>query len=222
MQKQSEKIYAFIGAGMTWFAVIVQFYLLMKNNPAPTVLEKVLRFFGYFTVDTNILVALSFTFIALESTSGLGKFFTKASTATSITAYIIIVGITYNVFLRSTWNPQGMQKLVDELLHSVIPTVYVIFWVAFVPAEKLKWKHSLLWLIYPFVYMIYAIIFGAITKYYPYPFVDVNELGQNKALINAGLVLVIMFLLSLALIGTGKIMKRFDGAEERDKSISLK
>ena len=222
MEKRSARIYAFVGAAMTWFAVIVQFYLLMKNNPAPTTLEKVLRFFGYFTVDTNILVALSFTFIALQSNSNLGRFFRKVSTVTAITAYIIIVGITYNVFLRSTWNPQGMQKLVDELLHSVIPIVYVIFWVAFVPAEKLKWKDSFPWLIYPIVYMIYAIIFGAITKYYPYPFVDVNELGYNKALINAGLVLVIMFLLSLALIGTGKIMKKFDGGEESDKSISLK
>jgi len=201
MEKRSARIYAFVGAAMTWFAVIVQFYLLMKNNPAPTTLEKVLRFFGYFTVDTNILVALSFTFIALQSNSNLGRFFRKVSTVTAITAYIIIVGITYNVFLRSTWNPQGMQKLVDE---------------------KLKWKDSFPWLIYPIVYMIYAIIFGAITKYYPYPFVDVNELGYNKALINAGLVLVIMFLLSLALIGTGKIMKKFDGGEESDKSISLK
>lgn len=214
MEKRSARIFAFIGAVITWFAVIVQFYLLMKNNPASTALEKVLRFFGYFTVDTNILVALSFTFIALNSNSRLGKFFTKASTVTAITAYIIIVGITYNIFLRSTWNPQGLQKLADELLHSVIPIVYVIFWVAFVPAEKLKWKYSLLWLIYPIVYMVYAFVFGVVTKFYPYPFVDVNELGYNKALMNAGLVLVVMFLLSLALIGTGKIMKKFDGIEE--------
>jgi len=167
MEKRSVRIYAFIGAVITWFAVIVQFYLLMKNNPAPTTFEKVLRFFGYFTVDTNILVALSFTFIALNSNSRLGRFFTNASTVTAITAYIIIVGITYNVFLRSTWNPQGWQKLVDELLHSVIPVLYVIFWVAFVPAEKLKWKNVFPWLIYPIVYMAYAIILGAITKYYP-------------------------------------------------------
>lgn len=215
MGKKSARIFAFVGAAMSWFAVIVQFYLLMKNNPASTTFEKVLRFFGYFTVDTNILVALSFTFIALNSNSRLGRFFTKASSVTAITAYIIIVGITYNVFLRSTWNPQGLQKLVDELLHSVIPVVYVIFWLAFVPAEKLKWKNAFPWLIYPIIYMAYAIILGAITKYYPYPFVDVNELGYNKALLNASLVLLTLFLLSLALIGTGKIIKNFNGYEER-------
>jgi hypothetical protein len=212
MEKRPARIYAFIGAVVTWFALIAQFYLHMKNSPVPAG-EALLRFFGYFTIDTNILVALSFTLIALNNNSRLGRFFAKPSTVTAITAYIIIVGITYNVFLRSTWNPQGLQKLVDELLHSVIPIVYVIFWVAFVPAEKLKWKFALPWLIYPIVYMIYAIIFGAITKFYPYPFVDVNELGYNKAMINGGLVLLTMLLLSLALIGTGKIMKKFDGDE---------
>jgi hypothetical protein len=214
MEKRSARIFAFIGAVITWFALIAQFYLHMKNSPVPSG-EALLRFFGYFTIDTNILVAVSFTLIVLNSNSRLSKFFTKASTVTAITAYIIIVGITYNVFLRSEWNPEGLQKLVDELLHSVIPIVYVIFWVAFVPAEKLKWKFAFLWLIYPIIYMIYAIILGAITKHYPYPFVDVNDLGYNKAMINAGLVLLTMFLLSLALIGTGKIMKKFDGNEEK-------
>jgi hypothetical protein len=209
MQKQSARIYAFIGAAITWFALIAQFYLHIKNSPVLAG-EAILRFFGYFTIDTNILVALSLTFIALNNNSRLGKFFTKASTITAITVYIIIVGTTYNIVLRSTWDPQGLQKLVDELLHSVIPVLNVIFWMILVPAEGLKWKNAFPWLIYPFAYMIYAVIFGAITKFYPYPFVDVNELGYNKALLNTGVILLIIFLLSLALIGVGKVTKRSD------------
>jgi hypothetical protein len=58
--------------------------------------------------------------------------------------------------------------------------------------------------------MIYALIHGTITKWYPYPFVDVNDLGYKKALLNAGGILLVIFLLSLALIGTGKLMKKFD------------
>ena len=210
MEKRSARIYASIGAVMGWFAVIVQFYLHMQNSPVP-VAEKTLRFFGYFTIDTNILCALCLTFIALQGNSRLGKFFRKATSITALTVYIIIVGITYNILLRNTWNPQGMQKLVDELLHSVIPVYFVLFWFIFVPGENLKWKNSFPWLIYPILYMAYAIIFGAITKFYPYPFVDVNELGYNKALTNSLIVLSLIFLLSLALIGIGKIRKKFDG-----------
>jgi len=58
--------------------------------------------------------------------------------------------------------------------------------------------------------MIYAITFGAVTKFYPYPFVNVTELGYNNALLNAAGIVLVIFFLSLALIGTAKISKRFD------------
>jgi len=208
MEKRSARIYASIGAVMGWFAVIMQFYLLMQNNPAP-VKEKIFRFFGYFTIDTNILCALFLTFIALQSNSRLGRFFRKATTATALTVYITIVGITYNILLRNTWNPQGMQKIVDELLHSVIPVYFILFWFIFVHSQDLKWKNAFPWLIYPILYIVYAIILGGITKFYPYPFVDVNELGYAKALTNSLIVLVLIYLLSLALIGIGTTRKKF-------------
>lgn len=209
MQKQSAKIIALIGALLGWFAVITQLYLMMKNRvlSAP---ETALRFFDFFTIDTNIIVALCFTYIFFGSKSRWGRFFSRASTITAITVYITIVGIVYNVVLRSTWNPYGMQKIVDELLHSVIPALFILFWLFFTPIEQLKWKNAFPWLIYPIIYMIYAMIFGAVTKFFPYPFVNANEIGYNKALMNAGAVLLVIFLLSLALIGTGKLMKRFD------------
>ncbi|HEY5966362.1 MAG TPA: Pr6Pr family membrane protein [Chitinophagaceae bacterium] len=212
MEKRSARIYATIGAVMGWFTVIIQLYLHILNRPVAFG-ESLLRFFGYFTIDTNILCALFLTFVTLQSKSRLGRFFRKATTATALTAYITIVGVTYNILLRNTWNPQGMQKLVDELLHSVIPVYFVLFWFIFVPGKDLKWKDAFPWLIYPISYMVYAIILGAITMFYPYPFVDVNELGYTKALTNSLIVLALIFLLSLAFIGIGKTRKKFDSPE---------
>jgi len=209
MQKKSARIIALLGALIGWFAIITQLYLMMTNRVV-SVPATIFRFFSFFTIDTNILVALCFTFILLRSNSRIGRFFSKATTITAIAVYITIVGIVYNVILRSTWDPQGMQKLVDELLHSVIPLLFILFWLIFVPIEQLKWKNAFPWLIYPIIYMMYAIVHGAITKFYPYPFVDVNELGYNKALLNAGGVLLVIFLLSLVLIVTGKLMSKFD------------
>jgi len=212
MQKQSARIIALVGALLGWFTVITQLYLMMENRVV-SVPGTLLRFFAFFTIDTNIIVALCFTFIFLGNKYRLGRFFSKASTVTAITVYITIVGIVYNVILRSTWDPQGMQKTVDELLHTVIPALFIVFWLIFVPIEQLKWKSAFPWLIYPILYMTYAIIHGAITKFYPYPFVDVNDLGYTKTLLNAGGILLVIFLLSLALIATGKLMKKFDKKE---------
>ena len=209
MQKRSAKIIAFVIALVEWFAIIAQLYLIIANRQAP-VIETLFRFFAYFTVDTNIIVALCFTFICLGTKYRFGRFFSRPSTITAITVYITIVGIVYNVILRSLWAPTGLQMIVDEILHTVIPALVIIYWLIFVPIEELKWKNAFPWLIYPIIYMTYALVLGAITKFYPYPFVDVNELGYNKALINTGGVLLVIFILSLALIGTGKLMKRFD------------
>src|SRR6187200_1657449 len=138
MQKPSTRVVAFIGAAMGWFGVIAQLYLIIANRVV-SVPGTIFRFFSYFTIDTNILVALCFTFIVLGSKSRLGKFFTKSSTITALTVYIIIVGIVYNTILRLTWNPQGLQLVVDEILHSVIPVLFILFWVIFVPTEGLKY-----------------------------------------------------------------------------------
>ncbi|HEX6169819.1 MAG TPA: Pr6Pr family membrane protein [Chitinophagaceae bacterium] len=203
MQKRSTRIIAFIGAAIGWFAIIAQLYLIIVNRVV-SVPGTIFRFFSYFTIDTNILVALCLTFIFLGNKSRLGKFFSKATTISALTVYIIIVGIVYNTILRLTWNPQGLQMVVDEILHSVIPVFFILFWVIFVPTEGLKYKDAFFWLIYPLVYMLYAVIHGAITKFYPYIFVDVTRHGYGKVMSNAGLILFAIFVLSLILIATGK------------------
>ena len=205
MQKKSARIIALLGALIAWFAIIAQLYLMMTNRVV-SVPGTTLRFFSFFTIDTNFLVALCFTFIFLRGNSGVSRFFTKAATITAITIYVTIVGIVYHVILRLTWDPEGLQKIVDELLHSVIPLLFILFWVFFTPIEGLKWKNAFSWLLYPIAFMLYTIIHGAITKFYPYIFVDVTRHGYNKVLSNAGLFLLAIFFLSMVLIATGKVM----------------
>lgn len=202
----SARIFALIGASVAWFGVLTQLYLIIVNRVV-SVPETIFRFFSYFTINTNILVALCLTFIGAGIKTRMGRFFSRPSAVTAITVYIIIVGLVYNTILRSLWQPQGLQMIVDEILHSVTPVFFILFWVIFTPTEELKWKHAVSWLIYPFVYILYALLLGAITKFYPYIFVDVNRHGYFKALSNTGLVLFAIFLLSLILIATGKLAK---------------
>jgi len=206
MQKKSAKIFALVAASVAWFGILAQFYLIIVNRVV-SIPETILRFFAYFTINTNILLALCFTFIGLGIRTNTGRFFSRPSVVTAITVYIIIVGLVYNTILRSLWQPQGLQMIVDEILHSVTPVLFILFWVIFTPTEELKWKYAFSWLIYPLVYIFYALIFGAVTKFYPYLFVDVSRHGYIKALSNTGLVLFAIFLLSLILIATGKVTK---------------
>src|SRR5215213_3929165 len=92
-----------------WFAVIAQF-ILMINNRVASVDETIIRYFSFFTILTNLLVAFVFT----KETNSV----VKPGLIAATTVYISIVGLVYQILLRHIWNPTGLQMLVDELLHS--------------------------------------------------------------------------------------------------------
>lgn len=129
MEKQptiAMRILLAIGAIITWSAVVVQLYLFIVNRATP-ISEVIIRFFSYFTILSNILVALCFTILLLKQESGCGRFFSEPKILTAITTYIGVVGIVYNIVLRSLWAPEGLQMVVDESLHLVIPVLVVLF-----------------------------------------------------------------------------------------------
>ncbi len=197
--------YAALAGLLGWFAVLSQFYLIIVNR-TESVAETVFRFFSFFTVLSNIAVSLCFTGFFMK---GKWKtFFTSASTHTAVTVYIMVVGIVYNLVLRSIWHPVGFQKWVDELLHSVIPLVMLLFWIVYVNKSSLQWKNAFSWMIFPFAYIGYLAIRGAASGFYPYPFVNVTELGYPTVLMNGSILVLVFMLLSLVLIGVAKWIMR--------------
>jgi hypothetical protein len=105
------------------------------------------------------------------------------------------------------WSPKGLQLIVDELLHSVIPVWFILSWCLFVPKQTLQWKNILPWLIYPALYCIYALILGAISGFYPYPFIDVDALGYTKVIYNIAGMLMAFIVIAIILIGIAKLTK---------------
>ena len=190
-------------AVLGWFALVTQFYININSKIASHP-ELVIRYFSYFTILTNLIVAVCCTTLALQPDTRLGSFFAKQKNITAITVYIFVVGFVYNIILRFLWNPEGLQKVVDELLHSVIPILFLLYWLILVSKDELYFKNIFPWLIYPFVYAVYVIIRGSFSGFYPYPFIDVSQLGITKALINAVMLTVLFFFVSFLFVAIGK------------------
>lgn len=202
----AERSFIAIAAIIGWFAIILQLYLIIINNMAVLTMPDILtRFFSFFTIETNILVAVCLTSLLLKPNSRLGSFFSKTTTLTAVTVYITVVGLVYNAVLRFLWAPHGMDRLADELLHLVIPVLFIIYWMRFVPKADLKWNSFLPWLIFPLVYCIYILIRGSIVNLYPYPFMNVTTLGLQTVLINCILVTLSFLVIALILIGIAKL-----------------
>lgn len=201
------RIFFIIGAIITWAAVILQLYLILYNRVA-SIPETLLRFFTFFTILSNILVAVCFTSLLASGRIRQQIFFSRTTVISAVTVYIIIVCLVYQVALRHIWDPKGLQKIVDELLHSVNPIFFVLCWALFVPKYTLQWKNILWWLIFPLCYLVAILVRGELSGYYPYPFVNVIELGYSKVFLNCGVVLIVFLLFSGIIISVGKISNK--------------
>ena len=127
------------GAVIGWLSVFVQFILMISNRVA-SVPETVIRFFSFFTILTNILVAFSFTSLTGMFGEKWKQFFSKATNFTAVTVYILVVGIVYNIILRWLQDFHGLQMWVDESLHLIIPLYVLVYWLCFVSSPVLNGK----------------------------------------------------------------------------------
>lgn len=210
---RARRVYSLIAAVLAWFALVAQLFLTTATVVAQerSVLAGVITFLSFFTILTNILTATAFTAASIAADSRLARFFDRPVMQGAIATYITAVGIVYSLLLRQMWQPQGLQFLVDSMLHDVIPIAFVIQWLVFVCKGQLQWRHAVVWLSYPFVYVIYSLLRGAVSGRYPYPFSDVSVLGYPKVFENTAMLLVGFFVLGLLFVA----IDHFFGARRR-------
>ncbi len=203
--------YRLLAALIGWGALALQYWLMMNADAPTDPVNRTINFFSYFTILTNILVALAMTAPLLAPNSRIGRFFDKPGVRTAIATYIIVVSVTYHLLLRDLWDPQGLQKIADYTLHYGTPALFVLDWLLFVPKRDVPWSAAFKALGYPIVYLAWTLYHGTWSGFYPYPFVDVGQLGMEKVLINSGAMTAAFIVLCLVLIALGKILSRLVG-----------
>lgn len=187
-------------AGIEWFGLIAQLILMLNGKAAP-VGELLMRFFTFFTITTNLLVGVYLLALLFRPTQ---PFFSHPSTQTAIVMYITVVGLIYNLILRQLWSPTGLQAVVDDILHTAIPLLVILYWVIWVDARPVKPRAIWRWLLYPAVYTAIVFVRGAFAHWYPYPFMDLQKLPTATVIRNCAGVLLVFLLFSFLFLFWGK------------------
>lgn len=198
-QFSAEKTYGLMLATITWLSIVLQLYLTTGSF---------FNFISYFTILSNILVALGLSLSLAFSNSNIGRFFALATVKSAIALYIFIVALVYNLVLRSLWAPTGWRLIADNLLHVLVPLLYILYWFIFIPKGSLNWKDGVKWIYFPLAYLFYTLIRGHFTHWYPYPFMDVGKFGYQQVLINVGLMIMAFFLVGLLLIMVNRVLRK--------------
>jgi len=186
------------------YALPVQFYLLLKGSEF-TFFSAAVRFFSFFTITTNSIVFICTAVLLFGGKCAMNAFFRKCTTVTAITVYILIVGIVFNLLLRSIVDLQGHHRIVSEIFHTVVPVLFFFYWLFFVSPQKISFRVISFWLIYPIIYIIYTLFHGIVTSFYPYPFIDATKLGFKTAIVNGIFILVAFVVLSIILISVFRL-----------------
>ncbi|MEO6933192.1 MAG: Pr6Pr family membrane protein [Chitinophagaceae bacterium] len=190
-QSVSTKISMAAIAAIGWFGIIFQYYIATAT-PA--------NFFSFFTIESNLLIAASFTILLIAPHTSAGRFFATATFQSALALYIVVVGLVYNTVLRGLSHLEGMSLLVDTILHVITPAAYYLYWLVFIPKGSLVWKDAMSWLWFPVAYLVYSMVRGPIVGWYPYPFLHAEKLGYPTVMVNILAMILVFFIGSLILI----------------------
>ena len=171
------RLFAALIALVAWAALGIQFYATFSSNGSlPETIWILLRFF---TVITNLLVAIIMTAVAMDrrvspfliggSAVAIGArrhrlYNAPARAGGARRARICSPTPCFTTSCRSQWCYIGWPSLRSSVCAGT---------------------HPFLWSLYPLAYFGYAVARGSIDGRYPYPFMDVAELGATQTMLNA-------------------------------------
>lgn len=169
-------------------------YALLLRTPGLGAVEATLRYLGYFTILSNIGVATVCLALACGRRTGLAGPVARAAVA----LFIGITGLIYVTLLAPLWDPQGAQWWADTGLHYAVPVMYLVGWLAG-PHGGLHRRGLLAALVFPTVYLGWALLVGRLSGQYPYPFLDLSALGVGLVVRNV-LAVAVLFVVSAGVL----------------------
>ena len=167
------------------------------------------EYFSYFTIESsmmNVVVLLVGGTLALRQPKDTELF---TSVRVAILSYAIITGLVYNLLLRNipgdgSYSPP---RWCNEVMHVWVPIFILLDWLLAPGRVHVLWKR--LWLVvsFPLAWLAFTMIRGAITGWYPYPFLEPAGPGGIPSLLIyvVGIAAFIVVVASVA-IGFGYLL----------------
>ncbi|WP_341976405.1 Pr6Pr family membrane protein [Microbacterium sp. LWO13-1.2] len=143
--------------------------------------QRLFEFFSYFTVQSNIFVGIAAGLLAARPDRD-GAYFRVLRIAAMFG--ITVTLLMYHFVLSPLANFTGVASASNIGLHYVVPIFAIVGWILFGPHPRVSWKALFLALIWPGAFIIVTVVQGAVTGFYPYPFVNIDVLGFPTVLIN--------------------------------------
>jgi hypothetical protein len=118
----------------------------------------------------------------------------------SVVSYAVVTAVVYNVLLRGIPD-EGfiVSPWPGEIMHVWIPIVLVLDWLLSPGRPALRWTGLRIVVIFPLVWLAFTLVRGALTGWYPYPFLEPDTGWLSVSMYILAIAAVIVGLASLAI-----------------------
>jgi hypothetical protein len=202
------------------FALVAQLVLVVDGasvlvaEERPNLPVRLLHFVSYFTVLSNVLVlATTLTLARRPDRDGPVWRVLRLSAVTGI----VVTGLVHWFLLRPLLNLTGWSAATDRLLHLVVPALALVGWLVFGPRPRVRLRVVVASLIYPVAWLAYTLLEGAVTGWYPYPFLDVGQRGGAEVAVACLAVTALVLVVSLLLWWGDRALPRLRLAGTRSR-----
>jgi hypothetical protein len=154
------------------------------------VLGRLLRVASFFTIQSNLLLALTSAQLALHPDRD-GRVWRVLRLDALVG--IAVTGIVYATVLARIHEPKGWEQVISNaIFHYGAPIAAVLGWVIVGPRRRISGRVVAASLLWPLLWFAYTLARGRLSHWYPYPFVDAATHGYGRVVANAVLVLLVL------------------------------
>lgn len=184
------RYYFFATAALVLAGIIIELFVSAGRETSyfDTPFARVLNFFTYFTVLSNLLVGGTSYLLATKQHLTSSVFW--GFRLSGLIAIVITFLVQHLVIAPNKETPTGLPFMSDFILHTAVPILAFVGWLLFGPRSFITNKIIALSTIFPIAWLVFVFIRGAITGWYPYDFLNVTEHGYAKALLYVGAITV--------------------------------
>jgi hypothetical protein len=196
-------------AAVAVFALGLQLVLVINGEPiledteVPALGYRLGRFFSYFTIQSNLLVAVATVLLARYPAHDAAGWRVLRLAGVS---GIILTGLVHWFLIRPHLDLEGWDYTADKLLHIAVPLLAVAGWLLFGPRPRIAGQAIAWALAWPVAWLVWTLAIGGLTGWYPYEFLDVGLKGWGSVAVTAvGITLLFLAMLAAAHWVDGKL-----------------
>jgi hypothetical protein len=180
----------------------------LNNNFRP------FEYFAYFSIITAIFAGALLLVVGVRALRNLEEGKRLEIAKLSLTVAMVVVGVVYHALLSDVANDVRDGDYVwpvfpNEFIHTYAPILIVLEYLVSQKTFNIRLRAALWVAVFPLVWLMFSVIRGSITNWWPYWFINPNgEAGLIGMLSYIGAITAFFLTLGFIVLGVKKLLRK--------------